>query len=121
PSHHVVERRHAFEQRDILEGSSNALFRRRIGPHPRARLAGKRDAAFLRRLKAVDDIQERRLAGAIGADDGPNLAAVNVKGYAGYGIDGAKGERYGLNAEQARVVRPDAALELLHASSSAAV
>ena len=44
--HDVVERRHALEQRDVLEGARDAAARRLVGAHLRARPALEGDAAF---------------------------------------------------------------------------
>src|SRR5262249_60072104 len=72
--HDVVERAHAFKQRDVLEGTGDAAARRRVGPHLLARLAAEGDAPFLRLIEAVDDVEQRRLAGAVRPDDGADLA-----------------------------------------------
>ena len=66
--HDVVEHRHALEQRDVLEGARDAAARRRaVGAHVRQPFAAKGDAAFLRHVDAVDDVEHRALAGAVRA------------------------------------------------------
>src|SRR5262245_65624570 len=52
--HDVVERGHALEQRDVLEGARDAAERRLVGPHRRTWLALERDAALLRVIEAVE-------------------------------------------------------------------
>ena len=78
--HDVVEHRHALEQRDVLERAGDAEaggVRRR---HVRQALAAKGDAAFLRHVDAVDDVEHRALAGAVRTDDGADLVLEHVEG-----------------------------------------
>lgn len=56
-------------------------------------LAVKDDRAFLRMVDAIDDIDHRTLAGAIGADDGANLVLADVERDIGQCLDAAKRER----------------------------
>ena len=88
--HDVVERGHAAKQRNILEGAGDTAIGGVVGPHLGARLAFEGDNAFLRLIKSVDDIEHRRLAGAIRADDGADLAFANIERYAADGFDAAK-------------------------------
>src|SRR3954452_10935082 len=71
--HDIVERAHTAEQRYILEGTRDAAMRRLVRTHFRTRLALESDAALLRLVEAIDDVEHRRLAGAIRSDDGANL------------------------------------------------
>ena len=96
----IVERRHAFEQRNILEGASDALCSRLMRAHPAARRAFIGDAALLRMIKAVDDVEHRRLAGAVRADDGAYLAAPDFEGDVADGAHPAEGERDVLNIKK---------------------
>src|SRR5262249_60673349 len=79
PRHDVVERGHALEQRDVLEGARDAAQRRLVGPHRRTRLTLERDAALLRVIEAVDDVEHRGLARAVRADDGADLAFAGIE------------------------------------------
>src|SRR5258708_12455733 len=51
-------------------------------------------------IEAVDDVEQRGLAGAIGADDGADLAFADVEGNAADRLDPAEGERHVLDREQ---------------------
>ena len=98
--HDVVERRHALEQGDVLEGAGDALAGGEVGPHVVALLALEGDGAFLRVVEAVDDVEHRRLAGAVGADDGADLALPDVEGDAADRPHAAEGKRDVLHREQ---------------------
>src|SRR5262249_32477537 len=98
--HDVVERAHALEQRDVLERARDAAARRRVGAHLLARLAAEGDAALLRMIEAVDDVEERRLSGAVRPDDGADFALANVEGDVGDRLHAAEGERHVLEREQ---------------------
>ena len=98
--HDVVERGHGLEQRDVLKGAGDAAGRRLVRQHGRMRDALESDAARLRTIEAVDDVQHRRLAGAVGADDGADLALLDVERDIGQRVDAAEGERNALDREQ---------------------
>ncbi len=78
--HDVVERAHALEQRDVLEGARDAaaggLDSGRIWAR---RLPLKVMRALLRVVEAVDDVEHRGLAGAVRTDDGAHLALPDVE------------------------------------------
>ena len=73
--------------------------RRIVGPHAPARLALERDAAFLRMVEAVDDVEHRGLAGAVRADDGAHLALLDVEGHVADRAHAAEGERHVLHGQ----------------------
>src|SRR5450830_781428 len=93
PGHDVVEHGHALEQRNVLEGPRNALSRHFAGMHAVALLTAKNDVAFLRMVDAVDDVDHRALAGAIGADDGADLMFSYIERDVGQRLDAAEGQR----------------------------
>src|SRR5262249_15805724 len=76
-----------------------------IGAHPRARFALERDAAALRLVEAVDDVEQRGFAGAVRTDDGADLALADVERHAGDRPDATEGERDVLDREQHLVGR----------------
>src|SRR5690606_16039118 len=90
---------HALEQRDVLEGAGNALHRRHVRLHPAALLAAEDDAAFLRVVDTVDDVEHRALAGTVGADDGPDLVLAHVEGNVGQRLDAPETQRNVLQVE----------------------
>src|SRR5262249_43958210 len=92
PGHDVVERRHAAKQRDILEGAGDALLGGAMRPHAPPRLASIRDGALLRMIEAVDDIEHRRLAGAVRPDDREDLVLADLDRNLGERPHPAEGE-----------------------------
>src|SRR5712671_6059014 len=106
--HDVVERAHAAKQRDVLERAGDAAARRLIGPHRAARAPLEGDAPVLRTVEAVDDVEHGRLAGAVRADDGADLALADVEGHVGERLDAAESERDALDRQQ-RLARASAA------------
>jgi hypothetical protein len=79
PGHDVVDHAHALEQRQVLEGARHAHLGHLAAVHVAEGLAAKGDAALLRRVDAVDAVQHRALAGAVGADDGADLVLRTLK------------------------------------------
>src|SRR3546814_8564484 len=80
--HDVVEGGHAFEQRHVLESARDALARRDVGAHGPALDAAKLDAALLRMIEAVDDVQHRGLAGAVRSEEHTSLQSLMRTSYA---------------------------------------
>src|SRR4029079_4783645 len=79
--HDVVERAHALEERDVLEGAGDAHGGRLMWAHLATRLALEDDLPFLRLVKTVDAVEHRALACAVRSDDGADLAFANVEGH----------------------------------------
>ena len=99
PGEDVVERRHAAEQRDVLERARDAAAR---PPRAGASCAGRAlegDAALLRRVEAVDHVEHRGLAGAVRPDDRADLALADVERHVGDRLHAAEGERHVLDRE----------------------
>src|ERR1700730_6121970 len=97
--HDVVEGRHAAEQRDVLEGAGDALRRGVPGPHAPPRFALPAQNAALRMAEAVDDVEQRGLAGAVRADQREDLMPPDVEADLLQGLDPAKGEADPLGFE----------------------
>ena len=76
PDHDVVEHAHMMKQREVLEGAADAE------PGPRVRiergdiLPAIEQLAFGRPVAARDAVDDRGLAGAVGADDREQLAVI---------------------------------------------
>ena len=95
----VVEDRHALEEREALEGARDAALGAVARVHVRAGLAAEGDAPLLRAVDAVDHVQHRALAGAVGADDGAHLVLAHVEAHLGERLHAAEGERHVLDRE----------------------
>ena len=83
-----------------------------------ARLALEGDAALLRMIEAVDDVQHRRLAGAVRADDGADLALADVEGDVAQRLHAAERQRDVLDREQHIVDRDVGSARGPHAAFS---
>ncbi len=90
--HDVVEHRHAAKKGDVLEGAGDSLPRGFVGIDDVAPLALERDAASLRVVDAVDDVEHRGLARAVRADDGADFVRADIEGNALEGNHSAEGE-----------------------------
>src|SRR5258705_2761930 len=104
--HDVVEHAHALEEGDVLERARDAerghVGRRQV----RALLAGEPDAALERVIEAADDVEERGLAGAVGADDGQDLAALDLEAHLVQRHQRAEAHADGLHFQQGPRHRP---------------
>jgi hypothetical protein len=98
--HDVVERCHALEQGDVLEGARDPLPGRVRSAHGASLDAAKGDRALLRRVEAVDNVQHRGLAGAVRTDNGADLALADIEGDLGDRLDAAEAQRHVLDLEQ---------------------
>ena len=90
PDHHVLERRHLGEQADVLEGAGDAglghfVHRRRL-----VGLAGQLEGAAVGRVQAGHHVEEGGLAGAVGADQAVDLAALDGDADVGQGLQAAE-------------------------------
>ena len=68
-------------------------------PHPPPGLALEDDDALLRMIEAVDDVEHRGLAGAVGADDRQHLAGADLEADLAQRLDAAEGEADRLRFE----------------------
>ena len=106
PRHDVVERAHALEQGDVLEGARHSRSGGEVGRHLAARDALPADLALLRPIEAVDDIEHRRLAGPVRPDDRADLARPDVEADLGQGAHAAEAQRDVVDGEQDLADRP---------------
>src|SRR5690606_67658 len=97
--HDVVQHAHALEEREVLEGAGHARLGHLAGVHPRELPPAKDDAAGLRGVDAVDHVEHRALAGAVRADDGPDLVLPHVERDVAKRLDAAEGECHALGRE----------------------
>jgi outer membrane receptor for ferrienterochelin and colicins len=87
PEPDVLRHRQALEQREVLEDHGDAQGARRAGPVRLERLALPAQLARVGAQHAVDDLHQRRLAGAILAEHGVNLAGAHPQRHAIVGHD----------------------------------
>jgi hypothetical protein len=96
----VVEHGEVFEQLDVLEGPGQA------GPGDAVRLqpgqvaAVEADAALLGPVQARQAVEQRGLAGAVGADDGEQLARPDLEAHRAEGPDAGEAQVQVVDPQQ---------------------
>jgi hypothetical protein len=114
PELDVLEHRHALEQRDVLEGAGDAAARAAVGGQGEQVVAGEPHRAGRGPVETRDDVEQRRLAGAVGADDGGDPVGYRARRHLRKGRKPAEGERDTLDLQQlARLCRHAAARSLM--------
>ena len=88
--HQVVEHREPAEQGDVLERARHAEGCDLARPPARDVAAFEHDAPFVRLVEAGDHVEQRGLAGAVGADDRDDAALGDVDRHAVDGGDAAE-------------------------------
>src|SRR5438094_147025 len=96
----VLEHRHAREELDVLERPRDAPADDPVGRRSQQALAGEGDLARIRAVQAGDQVEERRLAGAVRADQPGNLALLDRERDVVDGDDASEPLREVLDREQ---------------------
>src|SRR5215207_3264004 len=99
--HHVLAGGHAAEDLEVLERAREPLRGEPFGGQARHVLAGERHASAAGAVEPRDDVEERGLAGAVGADDREHLPGHGGKAHAIDGDDAPEGDADVLRDEQA--------------------
>jgi hypothetical protein len=97
---HVFQHRHLAEQAAVLEGPAHAARRDLVRRHAVDALALEADLAGGRAHVAGDDVEQRRLAGAVRPDQRPDFARVGVEGHAGQRLEPGEMHRQVTDLEQ---------------------
>ena len=83
-SQNILSHRHGFEQGQVLEGTPQAKRRHAVARFIGGGMAIEAHAALIRAVYAADDIEQRGLARAIGANQAAYLAFRDIEGNAGH-------------------------------------
>src|SRR5262249_42891755 len=94
--------RHVQEEPQRLERPRDALARDLVRRKPDDRLAVEEDVALVRLVDAGDQVEERRLAGAVRADHAHDLVLVHVEVELRDDLEPAEGLRDALQLEHPR-------------------
>src|SRR5574343_1620803 len=97
--HDVVDHAHALEERQVLEGARHPHLGHLAAVHVAEGLAPEGDLALLRRVDAVDAVEHRALAGAVGADDRADLVRAHVEADVGQRLDAPEPQADVLDVE----------------------
>ena len=100
PDHHVVEHAHGAEQRQVLERAPDAESGHAMARHREQRHSIKRDVAAVALVEPRDAVEERGLAGAVGADQPDDAPRRNVEGHPVERDDAAEAHGHVLHAQQ---------------------
>ena len=92
--HDVLADGHVEEQAKRLERPRDPLARDQCGSRPGDALAREDDVALRRLVDAGDEVEERRLAGAVRADHADDLALVDVEVEPGDDLQAAERHRH---------------------------
>src|SRR5581483_5503441 len=103
--HDVLDHREAPEGPQLLERARHAQPAHAVGRHSREPRAVELDRSLVGRIKAANAFEERRLAGAVRADDAHQFAGGDVEGDAAVGGDAAEALRHAAYAKQAHLCR----------------
>ena len=89
----VLEDGEAADEADVLEGAADAADRALVGPQVGHVLAADADVARGRRVEAGHAVEERGLAGAVGADEADDLVLVDGEADVLQGLQAAEADR----------------------------
>ena len=103
----VLQQRRVLEQLDVLEGAGDAQRGDAVRRHVGDVGAVEHQLAAGRLVDAAHQVEDRGLAGAVGADDGEDLALADVEGHAVDGLDAAEVDREVVDREEAHRSRSD--------------
>src|SRR5207253_755217 len=98
---HVLDDRQRAERADHLEGARDPELGAAEGGEPGDVGAVEADAAGIRRGGPGDEIEERRLAGAVRPEEAEELALLDVEIHAAHGLDPAEALLQALDLENA--------------------
>src|SRR5690349_10468322 len=103
----VLEHGGVLEQLDVLERPRDAAPRDLVRRHPRDVLAVEDQTARGRLVDARDQVEDRRLAGAVGPDDREDLARLDLEAHAVDGPEAAEVHDEAVRGEEAHRSRSD--------------
>src|SRR5581483_3724134 len=100
---HVLDDVEVVREREILVDDLDPELRGLLRAVHGHRLAVEEELALVHRVDAGDALDERRLAGAVVADEGHHLALAHLEIDVGQGLDGAEGLRHSAQLEEGGV------------------
>jgi hypothetical protein len=96
----VLEDGHRAEQLDVLEGARDPALDDSVRRRPQQGLAVERDLARVGPVQTSDQVEHRRLAGAVGADQADDFPLGHVEADVVDGHDPAEPARHPLDRQQ---------------------
>jgi hypothetical protein len=90
PDHDILQQGQVRERLQFLEGAPDAEVADPVGPHGEDVLPVEQDPAAVGSRVAGDQVEQRGLAGAVGADDAEDFAFLDLEGDILVGADAAE-------------------------------
>src|SRR5207245_1147927 len=103
---HVVEDAHAPEQGDVLERARDPQLGPLVRLQTRDVAAVEHDPSARGRVDAADAVEDARLAGAVGADDGEKVAGIDLEAHPGQGGHAAEAQVQVFQSEKCHPLVP---------------
>ena len=103
----VLEHGHVLEEHDVLEGARDSESHDPVRRRSSQVLAVEEDAAAVRAIEPRDQIEERRLSGAVRPDQPDDLSLLQRKRDVGEGDDAAEPPRDVLDRKKRHRRRDD--------------
>ena len=100
PDHDVLQHGQPVEQRHVLERAGDAQVGDQMPRRRQNRYALEPDFALARLIQAAEAIEQRGLAGAIGADQSEDLSLLDIEGYVVEGNHAAKADRHATHVQK---------------------
>src|SRR5262245_58939718 len=100
PQEEVVEHGGVLEKLDVLEGARDAARGDLVSGQARDVLVAEDEAAVARIVDAADQVEDGRLARAVGADDGEDLLGLHLEAHAVEGAHAAEVHPQALRLEE---------------------
>ena len=101
----IVEHGGVVEQFGVLERSGDPEFGHPMSRHPAHVLAVEQHDARIRVVYAVDQVEDRRFAGPVRADDAEHFSPANLEGHVAHRLYAAEAQRQVACFEKRRLVR----------------
>jgi hypothetical protein len=98
--HHVLQQRHAGEQREVLERAGDAMAGDAVRRHVQQVLTLEQHSALGRLVDPADDVEHRRFPGAVRPDQPTDLARVDREAESVKGGDSPESHGHALNVKQ---------------------
>jgi hypothetical protein len=96
----VVEHGEVLEQLDVLEGAGHAGAGDAVGLDPDQVAAAEADGPLLGPVQARQAVEQRGLAGAVGADDGEQLVLADLERHRPQGLETGEAQVQVVDLEQ---------------------
>ena len=103
----ILQHGRVLEQLDVLKGPRDAPPGDLVRRHPRDVLVAEDEPAMARLVDPAHQVEDRRLAGAVGADDREHLARLDLEAHILQRLDASEVDAEALGPEEGHRSRSD--------------